>query len=716
MVTLTGLGGVGKTRLALAVAEAVRPAFADGAAFVDLASLHDPDRLLATVALGLGLTDMGDRPVEEQLTAYLGPRHLLLLLDNCEAVVAAGPQLARVIDRCPSLTVLATSREAMRIRCEQEYPVSPLELPSPDEMTDPLALELVPAVRLFSERARMVAPDFAVMKDNAETVAQICRRLDGLPLAIELAAARLRHFGPHALHVRLENALSVLVGGPRDLPERQRTLRATLDWSHSLLTEAERKVLRRLSVFVDGFTEPAAVFVCALQDDESEAADISTTLAALLDKHLLWMFPDWSGSDPHEPRYGMLETIREYARERLEEAGETAAVRERHAHVFCGLAESSFAPMYSGSRGPWIETLTVETGNLNAALSWCLGSEGAVEIGVRLAGALGRFWYFTGRLNQGREWLARALDSTAGRSPTPQRARALYSAGKLAWAQGDFDAAVQHVEDSLALASAFDDEQARAEVLTLAGYTRMAVGMPERALAALQESRRIFAAAGDAWQVAFALVMASEALAFMGDHDAASRGLEDALALFLQAGDRWGEAVAHAMTASVSWRRGDVAALVRHLTHADAIFQEMNEKYGQTRLRLLRAYLTLAHGDWVEARRLFREGLSLAGELGQTAYILLILGGCAAIALLSGKEVQAAMLYGKAAILLEADAPHVDEGAAAARAAYVRYLPLLRERLERRAFDAAWSAGRALPLEDALDLARSVVDDSAAGD
>jgi predicted ATPase len=716
MVTLTGPGGVGKTSLALAAATAVARDFADGAAFVDVTAVRDSDRFLLAIALSLGLADMGDLPVEERLIACLRPKHLLLLLDNCEAVVTAGPQLARVIDRCPSLAVLATSREAMRIRCEQEYRVAPLELPSAAEIADPLSLELVPAVSLFRERACMVAPDFTVTADNAETVAQICRRLDGLPLALELAAARMRHFRTDALLARLDHALSILVAGPRDLPERQRTLRATLDWSYGLLTTTERTVLRRLSVFVDGFTEPSAAFVCALEAEDLDGAAFADLVAVLLDKNLLRLLPEQFGGTLHEPRYGMLETIREYAQEQLKEAGEETAVRDRHARLVCRLAEDSYGPLYSGARGPWIESLTAESGNTNAALAWCLGAGGNAEIGVRLAGALGRYCYFTGRLNQGREWLARALESAAGRQPTRWRARALSAAGKLAWAQGDYDTAVQYAEAGLALASEFDDQRTIGEALTFAGYARMAVGLPERALLALRESRRIFEAADDAWQVAFAAVMASEPLAFIGAHDAAAENLEEALALFTKAGDRWGEAVVHVMTASVSARRGDFVDLERHLVRADAIFQEMGEKYGQSRLRLLHAYLNLARDDLVEARRLLRESLSLARELGQTAYILLILGGCAAIALLAGREVMAATLYGRASALLDADAPHVDEGAAAARTAYARYLPLLRDRLDARAFDTAWSEGQALPIEDALDLALSTLCDPDEGD
>jgi predicted ATPase/DNA-binding XRE family transcriptional regulator len=711
MVTLTGPGGVGKTSLALAVAAAVQPAFADGGVFVDLTALHDPDRLLAAVALGLGLRDMGDLPAEEQLATYLRPKHLLLLLDNCEAVVTAGPQLARVIERCPSLTVLATSREAMRIRCEQEYRVAPLELPSPDEMADPLSLELVPAVSLFSQRARMVSPDFAVTTDNAATVAQVCRRLDGLPLTIELAAARMRHFGTDALLARLENALSVLVGGARDLPERQRTLRATLDWSYRLLTATEQKAVRRLSAFVDGFTESTASSVCALADEELEGAAITDLLATLLDKCLLRTLSGQNGSTSHEPRYGMLETIRAYAHERLKEAGEEAAVRDRHARLFCALAEESYSPMYSGARGPWFEALTVEASNIDAAFAWSLGGEGDAEIGVRMAGAISRYWYFAGRLNQGRAWVAKALDSAAGSRPTLSRARALSAAGKLAWAQGDYATAVQYSDAGLALASEFDDEQARGSALTIAGYARTAVGRHEGALAALQESRRIFEAAGDAWQAALPAVMASDPLAAAGDRAAAAQTLEEGLALFIQASDPWGEAVAHVMTAAAFGRWGDLTGLERHLARADVIFREMGEKYGQSRLRVVYAYLSLARDDQAEARRLFHEGLSLAGELGQTTYILLMLGGCAAIALLAGEEVTAARLYGRASALLDAEELYVDEGAAAARAAYARYLPLLRDRLDERAFDTAWSEGQALPLEDALDLARAVVDD-----
>ena len=712
LLSLTGPGGVGKTRLALAAAAAAEALFADGAFFIDLALRPDPDQVLTAIARGLGLTDMGDLPVAEQLSAYLRPRRLLLLLDNCEAVVAAGPQIARLVDRCPTLTVLATSREAWRLRCEQEHRVAPLDLPSPDETANPVALELVPAVSFFSERARLVAPDFAITPGNAATVAGICRRLDGLPLAIELAAARLRHFDLGTLQARLEPALDLLVGGPRDLPERQRTLRATLDWSHGLLAAAERQVLRRVSVFADGFTEAAAACVCDLSVGASAGASPADMLAALIDKNLLKAAPQPAAIAPTAPRYGMLETIREYAQERLIESGEAAAVRDRHALHFCGLAEASFAPLYSGARGTWMATLSVEASNLQAALAWCLGADGDADTGLRLAGALGRFWYFTGRLNQGRAWLATALASAPGRRPTPARARALYSAAKLAWALGDFATAARHAEDGLALAATVDDERARGEHLTLVGYTRMAIGQPERALAALRESQTIFDAVDDAWQQAFAAVMASEPLTFLGEYDAASRQLDEALSQFGQAGDRWGEAVAHVMTANLLWRRGKASDVAPHLARADAIFQAMGEKYGQSRLRLLHGYLSLARGDQAEARRLFREGLSLARELGQTAYILLILGGCAAVALGSGRVVQAAQLYGRAAVLLEAAAPHVDDGAAAARAAYAQHLPLLRERLAEGDLAAAWSAGQALPIEDALDLARSVVDDA----
>jgi tetratricopeptide (TPR) repeat protein len=367
--------------------------------------------------------------------------------------------------------------------------------------------------------------------------------------------------------------------------------------------------------------------------------------------------------------------------------------------------------MYSGSRGLWINALTAETSNINAALTWSL-SAGDAEVGLRLAGALGRYWYFTGRLNQGREWLALALDSPAGRRPTPARARALYSAAKLAWSQGDYEVAVQQAEASLSLVIELGDEQLRGDALTLTGYTNMAVGRPDRALAVLQESRQLFEAAGDSREVAFAAAMSSEALEFIGDHDAAVRNLEDARAGFIRAGDRWGEAVVHVMTASALSRRGDFENVERHLSEADAIFQEMGEMYGQSRLRLLHAYLSLAREDRAQARRLFREGLSLAREIGQSAYILLILGGCAALALLSGRYVESAKLYGKASVLLEADAPHVDDGAAAARAAYARFLPHLRESLDRRSLDAAWSEGKTLPLDEALDLANAVVSDS----
>jgi predicted ATPase len=433
LLTLTGPGGVGKTRLALQVAADLRDAFADGMVVLDLAPIQAPDFILPTIAQALGMRDAGGQPVEERLRTYLGPRQVLLVLDNFERVVAAAPPLAALLGSCPRTKALVTSRAALRVRGEHECVVRPLALPDPTRQADPAALTQVPAVALFVQCAQAVQPDFALTRDNAVAVAAMCMRLDGLPLALELAAARLTLFTPPALLARLERRLSLLTAGPRDLPERQRTLRDTLAWSYELLAPHEQRLFRRLAVFAGGWTIEAAEAVCHVSGEEPPA--VLEGLTALVGQSLLRRDEGTAG----EPRFTMLETIREYGQECLAASGEEAVVRRSHAACFLDLAEEAESHLRGPEQAAWYAHVEREHANLRAALGWALESSDTTT-GFRLVWALRRFWGARGHLREGGAWAEHILacDAADGATaPRLLRARALWVAGAIAEEQHD---------------------------------------------------------------------------------------------------------------------------------------------------------------------------------------------------------------------------------------------------------------------------------------
>jgi predicted ATPase len=416
-LTLTGPGGVGKTRLALAIADDAAPSFADGVAFVDLAPLRDPALVLPAVAQRLGVREGGGLALADAVATFLKPRRVLLLLDNVEHLLAAAPGVATLLAACPALQVLATSRAPLRLLGEQLLPVPPLALPDPAAPPALADLAVTEAVTLFVQRARAVAPGFALSEANAAAVAEVCARLDGLPLALELAAARLRLLSPQALLALLTRRLRVLTGGERDRPDRQRALRDTLAWSHDLLPADARVVFRRLAVFAGGFDLEAARAVAA--GPETDALAVLEALGTLVDHGLAHEVQAPGG----EPRFGMLETVREFAEERLAECGEADATARRHALHFLALVERA-APALAEAWSPaWLERLGAEHGNLRAALAW-LEAGGEPEAFLRLVEALYHFWLIRCHYREGLAWLERALARDGG-PPSEARARVL---------------------------------------------------------------------------------------------------------------------------------------------------------------------------------------------------------------------------------------------------------------------------------------------------
>ncbi len=456
LVTLTGPGGTGKTRLALEAAHELDRAFAGGAHFVDLAPLHDPGLVGSTAARALGVRDAEGEVLFERVAAAIGERETLLVLDNFEHVLDAAPLVAGLLSRVTPLRVLATSREPLRVRAEHEYRVPALALPARAHGGDLERLAGNEAVALFVVRAQSARPGFELTPDTADTVVEICHALDGLPLALELAAARLRLLSPSALRDRLEDRLGVLAEGNRDLPPRQRTLRAAIDWSYELLSPPEGALLARLSVFAGGWTLEAAETVCA--------ADLAA-LGSLVEKSLVQATDSSSG----EPRFSMLETLRQYAFERLLASGEAEPTRRRHAAYFADLAERLEPDLHTARA---LDEAEREHDNIRAALEESVAS-GDTGTALRIC-ALARFWYVRGYLGEGRAWLDQALAQEGG--PADRRAIALYWSGTLAWSSGDHESAIAPALESLALARATGDEVAELRALMALGLTHLGVG------------------------------------------------------------------------------------------------------------------------------------------------------------------------------------------------------------------------------------------------
>ena len=467
LLTLVGPGGVGKSRLAVQVAEEVLPAFRDGVWFVGLAPISDPSLVIPTVAQTLNLHAPPGHSILSILKEHLLDKHLLLVLDNFEQVMPAGASLADLLASCPHVKLLVTSRSALHLRSEHEFPVPPLALPSLEKkrLPDPEALQKYSAVALFGQRAASVRPDFTINNSNAAAVVEICARLDGLPLAIELVAARVKLLQPQAIQQRLQNRLQLLTGGAQDLPARQQTLRSAIEWSYDLLNEQEQKLFRRLAVFVGGCTLEAAEAVCGMRNGESrmrnertgysefgiphsESMDVLDGIGSLINKSLLRQV---EGNGEGEPHYSMLETIREYALERLEASGEGDRLRDRHALFFLELAEQAEPLLTGAAQGEWFDRLEHEHDNFRAALKWCRSSEGGAEIGLRMAGSLGRFWNARDYRAEGRDWLRAALARPEASARTSMRAKALLAAAAIADNQGDYEALRAYCRESLSI-------------------------------------------------------------------------------------------------------------------------------------------------------------------------------------------------------------------------------------------------------------------------
>jgi predicted ATPase len=612
LLTLSGPGGAGKTRLALQAAAELLDEFRDGVCFVPLATIADPALVGSTIAQTLNLAETGGQPIDELLKSFLRDKHLLLVLDNFEQVAAAAPLIAALLASAPRLKAFVTSRVVLHLSGEHEYPVPPLALPNVQSLPPLAALGQYAAVTLFVDRARAVRPGFALNSGNAAAVAEICARLDGLPLAIELAAAWIKLLSPQDLLAKLEQRLSLLTGGPRDLPARQQTLRNAIAWSYNLLDAAAQTLFRRLAVFVAGCTLDAVETICADPVEAPVSVALLPTLRSLIDQSLLCHQEAADGG----ARYTMLETLREFALECLAASGEEQTLRQRHARYYLALAETAQPHLGDSEQQAWLERLEIEHDNLRAALDWCSRSAEELELGLRLVVALWEFWLVRGYISEGRAWIAALLAQPAVAEHPTARARALCGAGRLAWAQTDWAQAARLLEASLAISQERDDAAASATTLNYLGQVAEAQGDYNRAALLFDRSLALFQDAGDREGSALALTSRSQIAQAQGDYALAATLLERSLLLFEELGDRRGCAVALTVQGQIRHIQGQYAQAVELFEAGLALFQSLGYRHGMAWAITNLGQVVQAQGDHRRAAALFEQSIALFGELG----------------------------------------------------------------------------------------------------
>src|SRR5215204_1382929 len=691
LITLTGPGGTGKTRLGLQAAADLLEEFYDGVFFVALATITEPEFVASTIALALGVKESAEQSLMKSLKNYLRDKRLLLVLDNFEQVLEGAPLVGELLGACPKMKVLATSRIPLRLYGEQEYLVRPLSLPDPKVMPLLEVLTQYEAVRLFVQRARAVKADFKVTNDNAPAVAEICARLDGLPLAIELAAARTRVLPPQKMLERLGNRLKLLRGGPRDLPARQQTLRGTIDWSYELLEKEEKILFGRLSVFAGGRTLEAIEEIC---DPEGELEALEG-VESLLEKSLLRQ----EVGVEREPRFVMLETVHEYAREKLQESGEEQEIKRAHAEYFLALAEEGESEMRGPEAAKWLERLEAEHDNMRAAVSWSLGQE--IELGLRLAGALWRFWWMRGHYSEGRRWLENAL-AVDGRGSPSARAMALAGIGEIASHQGDLDQAQEACEVGLELL-AHEASEAKIYLLLSLGKVALMRGEDyERATQVNEEALALSREMRHRMGLATSLLHLGLVSQRRGDSEGAAEFYEESMNLFREWGDKQGLAFCLNNLGVVAITQRDLVRAQMLTEEAVALFRELGSRGdGSICLNNL-GWIAFLRNDLGKAVDLYKQSLTLAWDTGFYALVLDDLVGFACLAGAQGDAVRAAQLCGAAEALHEATGYPRDP---TSHAEMEPYLASGRSQIHEAEWAKAWEEGRTMSLEGAVSYA-----------
>jgi predicted ATPase/DNA-binding CsgD family transcriptional regulator len=737
LLTITGTGGIGKTRLGLQVATDLLNDFADGACFVSLASVSDPALVVPAIAQTLGLREAGDQSLLAHLKVYLHEQHLLLFLDNFEQVMEAAPILTALLEACPFLKCLVTSREVLRLRGEQELLLRPLTLPDLKHLPENEALCEFAAVDLFIQRVQSVRPDFQMTQANAPTIAAICVCLDGLPLALELAATRVKLLSPQALLARLEHRLQILTQGARDVHKRHQTLRDTIQWSYDLLQPQEQRLFRRLAVFCGGCTLEAAEAVTnAFTDRELPILD---GMHSLLDKSLL-LAAEQSGGGDEEPRFLMLETIREYGLKVLAESGELETTRQAHAVCYLRLAEQAEPELLGPQQATWLARLEREHDNLRVAFSWLLEQEEIhhKEMALRLATALHRFWLIRGHYSEGRAILEHALAKSEGIAGT-MRAKALATAATLANIQGESDRSEELARESLALCRQIADARGIANALYLLGQVCWLRGNFSAARSHLEEALAIFRQTGDEASAAYTLYSLAGLVTIQGAYVRAPVLFEECLALFTKMGNKRGMALSHlqlaealfvsqsdpekirsrleqglilcrevgdrdciacyySLSGQLDLSQGVLRGAQAQLEESLALYRELGDRQRIAQTLTALAKAVAIQGDYARAQALYEESLSLA-SVGHALNIASSLEGLASVVSAQGEPLWAARLWGAAGQLRKRMGAPIP---ACNLAAYEYAISAARTRSGEAAFARAWAEGRAISPQQAI--------------
>jgi predicted ATPase/tRNA A-37 threonylcarbamoyl transferase component Bud32 len=702
LVTLTGPGGIGKTRLALEVSSRIADRFPGGICFVPLAAVGESGLIASSIAQAIGVRETGNHSPLESLKEYMGEldRTMLLLLDNFEHLVSAAPLVAQLLTFSLKLKIVVTSQAPLHVYGEHEFPVPPLALPNPRRLPSLEVLSGLPAIALFVARAQAMKPDFQLTKENAAAVAGICSRLDGLPLAIELAAARIKLLSPSAMLARLESSLDLLTRGARDLPTRQQTLRGTVDWSYGLLTDAEQTLFRRLSIFSGGCTLEAVEAVCDTKGDLG--LDVLDGMYSMVDKSLVQQVEGPGG----EARFSMLSTIREYALERLTKSGDEPGTRRAHAAYFLVLAEEGAKDVVAHPE--WLDRFEVEHENVRTALDYLTKARDA-SWGLRLGSALFPFWETREYLSEGREAMAGILALEEGKAQPKLRARLLFAAAVLALEQGDHESGQRLLEENLDTCFQLDDKRGVAVALNALAVNARDRGNLELASVLFGRSAAIWEEVEDFADIARALSNLANVTKLQGDYERASALYNDCLVMFRKAGDTAGAAWTLNYLGDVARERADIVSARSYCERSLAEFRRLGDVWGIASVLSDLASLSGDQGDNSDARRLYGESVRMFQELGHKRGVARVLECLAATAAAQSNPEEALHLAGAAGALRQR------LGAPLSPAEQLRLekaLEFARRSLGNAASLAAWMEGWAMPIEQAVQKALSSEDAS----
>jgi non-specific serine/threonine protein kinase len=703
LVTLIGAGGVGKTRIAIRVAGELLHSYADGVWLVEFGALRDPVLVPQTVATVLGLSDQPGKSLTQLLAEHLESRQLLLVLDNTEHLIAACAQFVyEVMRHCEQVAILATSRERLGLAGELTYRVPPLSTPSPQREMTAASLAPYESVQLFKERAQLFLPQFALTDQNAQALTRICQQLDGIPLAIELAAARVRSMSVEEVNHRLDQRFRLLTGGSRAAPRRQQTLRAVFDWSYDLLSDAEKALLNRLSVFSGGWTIEAAEQVCS--GDGIETWEMLDHLTALTDKSLV-VAEERNGAT----RYWLLETVRQYAWDRLIESSDGRQLRDAQFGYFLKLAENAEPQLRGTEQHVWLERLEAEHDNIRAALRWSSGEGAVTSDGLQLAAAFWPFWLMRGHFREGGDWLSRLLAAPPVEGPLPARARALRGSGVMAELRGDYPAARALYEQSIAICRGLGDRRGIAAVLNNLGSVASAQGDEDTALGLWEESLAIRRDMGDALGIADLLGNLGKVAYHRGDYSSARSMWEESLAISRHLNDLRGITFSLSNLGRVALEEGDFARSRAMWDESRDMARELGDRWGMAWSLMNLGDLASAERDFPTAERLHQESLAIRREIGNRPCIADSLERLANIALAVSRPLRGARIWGAVERLREElgvpQSPdehlHYEQCIAAARDAFH----------DDAAFSSAWQVGRAMTVEKAIALALETGDE-----